>query len=229
MKTRILILLCLVFVQPILSQNIRSRDIDSVTTLALKEFNVPGMAVAVVKDGKVIHAKGYGVRSIRNNQQSGPSMRAVTGFILDRYLGVQGIDRIKEYSLAEQRSFKYAKNVTDSIWKDIESALKTSPLKIDNKIYTGIYKDNWFGNVSISEKNGKLWFASEKSPKLSGGMIHYRANTFIVKWTDRSLDADAFVLFNLDKNGKAAEFSMSAISPLTDFSFDFQDLEFISQ
>jgi CubicO group peptidase (beta-lactamase class C family) len=79
MKTRILILLCLVFVQPILSQNIRSRDIDSVTTLALKEFNVPGMAVAVVKDGKVIHAKGYGVRSIRNNQQSGPDKRIFTG------------------------------------------------------------------------------------------------------------------------------------------------------
>jgi hypothetical protein len=33
------------------------------------------------------------------------------------------------------------------------------------------------------------------------------------------------VLFSLDKNGKADGFKMESISPLTDFSFDFQDLD----
>jgi CubicO group peptidase (beta-lactamase class C family) len=160
------------------------------------------------------------------NQQSGASMRAVTGFILDRYLGVKGTDRIRQYSLSEQRNFNIAKNVTASIWKEIESVQKAGTVKIDNKSYAGTYADSWFGNVSIIEKNGALWFASEKSPKLSGEMFHYRANTFIVKWTDRTLDADAFAMFTLDKKGNAVEFRMSAISPLTDFSFDFQDLEF---
>ena len=40
------------------------------------------------------------------------------------------------------------------------------------------------------------------------------------------LDADAYVKFNLDTEGKAAGMTMEAISPLTDFSFDFQDLDF---
>jgi hypothetical protein len=40
------------------------------------------------------------------------------------------------------------------------------------------------------------------------------------------MDADAFVMFNLDQTGKAAGIKMSAISPLTDFSYDFQDLDF---
>jgi CubicO group peptidase (beta-lactamase class C family) len=160
------------------------------------------------------------------NQQSGSSMRAVTGFVLDRYLGVKGADRIKQYSTMEQRIFRMANNVTSNIWKEIESVQKSSTVKIDNKSYAGTYADNWFGNVSITEINGVLWFASEKSPKLSGEMFHYRANTFIVKWTDRTFDADAYVMFTLDKKGNAAEFTMSAISPLTDFSFDFQDLEF---
>ena len=38
--------------------------IDSITVRAMKSFNVPGIAVAVVKDGKIVHMKGYGVASI---------------------------------------------------------------------------------------------------------------------------------------------------------------------
>src|SRR6195952_4889818 len=49
------------------SQVISSRQIDSLVELTLKTFDVPGIAVAVVKDGKVVHSKGYGVRSLANN------------------------------------------------------------------------------------------------------------------------------------------------------------------
>ena len=45
-------------------QPISSVQIDEVTEKAMKTFNVPGMAVAVIKDGKVIHEKGYGVRDM---------------------------------------------------------------------------------------------------------------------------------------------------------------------
>ena len=44
------------------SQIITSAAIDSLVERTLKTFDVPGIAVAVVKDGKVIHSKGYGVR-----------------------------------------------------------------------------------------------------------------------------------------------------------------------
>jgi hypothetical protein len=40
------------------------------------------------------------------------------------------------------------------------------------------------------------------------------------------MDADAFLIFSLSKEGKADAMKMEAISPLTDFSFDFQDLDF---
>jgi hypothetical protein len=40
------------------------------------------------------------------------------------------------------------------------------------------------------------------------------------------MDADAYVMFNLDNTGKAAGIKMKAISPLTDFSYDFHDLDF---
>ncbi len=37
------------------------KKIDNYISKAQKEWNVPGLAVAVVKDGKIVHAKGYGV------------------------------------------------------------------------------------------------------------------------------------------------------------------------
>jgi len=46
-----------------------------------------------------------------------------------------------------------------------------------------------------------------------------------VKWDDRYMDADAFAVFALDREGKPSAIKMEAISPLTDFSFDFHDLD----
>src|SRR5215510_9661798 len=39
-------------------------DLDAYVARALKEFEVPGLAIAIVKDGKVVIAKGYGVRRL---------------------------------------------------------------------------------------------------------------------------------------------------------------------
>ena len=39
-------------------------DLDSYVATSMKTFDVPGMAVAIVKDGKVVIAKGYGVRKL---------------------------------------------------------------------------------------------------------------------------------------------------------------------
>ncbi|WP_239491501.1 serine hydrolase [Luteitalea sp. TBR-22] len=39
-------------------------DLDAWVTRAMTTFDVPGIAVAIVKDGTVVHAKGYGVRRL---------------------------------------------------------------------------------------------------------------------------------------------------------------------
>jgi Domain of unknown function (DUF3471) len=69
-----------------------------------------------------------------------------------------------------------------------------------------------------------MWLASKRSPKLQGELFFVRGNTFVVKWTDRSMDADSYVTFCMDESGKAKGITMKAISPLTDFSYDFHDL-----
>ena len=47
---------------------ISSRKIDKLVNEAMETFNVAGVAIGIVKDGKIIHNKGYGVKSIETNE-----------------------------------------------------------------------------------------------------------------------------------------------------------------
>jgi CubicO group peptidase (beta-lactamase class C family) len=163
---------------------------------------------------------------VLTNQQSGAAFTALTNTIKDSYLGVTGIDRVKQMHERVLAAEGEAKKITGDIWDDIEKQQKLATTKPDINAYLGTYHDNWFGDIMVSIKNDKIRFESKRSPRLTGEMFFYKANTFVVKWDDRSLDADAFVQFSLDTTGKGESIKMNAISPLTDFSFDFQDLDF---
>lgn len=163
---------------------------------------------------------------VLTNQQSGEAFSAITNSIKDGYFGITGKDRIKELAAGAKEEKDYAKKVTDKVWTDIATQQKNVTNKPDIKKFFGTYNDLWFGDVIISELNGKMHFQSKNSPKLKGDMVFYKGTTFIIKWYDRSLDADAFVNFSLDNNAIPNGIKMEAISPLTDFSFDFQDLDF---
>jgi hypothetical protein len=160
------------------------------------------------------------------NQQSGAAFTAITNTIKDTYLGLQKTDWVKQMHDRVAGNEERAKKITGDIWNDIDAQLKNDSAKKDVNNFKGTYTDRWFGDVTISQKNGKLWFTSKKSFLLNGEMLPYKGNTFVVKWGDRSLDADAFVKFDVDEKGKATHMTMKPISPLTDFSFDFQDLDF---
>lgn len=41
-----------------------SSEVDALVTTALEKFEVAGAGVAIVKDGKIVHSKGYGVKNV---------------------------------------------------------------------------------------------------------------------------------------------------------------------
>ncbi len=163
---------------------------------------------------------------VLTNQQEGGAFISVSNQIKDGYLGRKGTDWVTLLSGNRKQSLSFATYLTDSVWHQIDAVQKTGKPTADINLFTGTYRDVWFGDITVSIKNGKPWFDSKRSPKLTGELFPYKGNTFVVKWRDRSMDADAFVNFSLDEQGMGSGITMRPISPLTDFSFDFQDLDF---
>ncbi len=160
------------------------------------------------------------------NQQVGAAFQAISNTIKDSYLGLDKKDWVKELNERVQKIHAQAAKIQGEVNKQLDVQQKNKQAKPDLMKYTGKYKDNWFGEIDLSiNEKGKFIFKSKNSLRMQGELFYYKANTFVVKWFDRTLDADAFVNFTLDKDGKATGFGLEAYSPLTDFSFDYQDLD----
>lgn len=163
---------------------------------------------------------------VLTNQEVGAAFSSISNTIKDAYLGLPREDWVATFKERMDKSEKEDRELLAKIQAEMDNALKNAGLQPDLNLFAGDYRDNWLGRVTISIRNGKLWFQSARSPQLKGEMSFYKGNTFTVKWINRSMKADAFVYFSLDQEGKAAGFKMKAISPLTDFSYDFHDLDF---
>jgi CubicO group peptidase (beta-lactamase class C family) len=49
---------------PVCAQSLNAGQVDSLANKDLKLFRVPGVAIGIVKDGKLVYSKGFGVRSL---------------------------------------------------------------------------------------------------------------------------------------------------------------------
>ncbi|SCX83258.1 CubicO group peptidase, beta-lactamase class C family [Flavobacterium caeni] len=156
---------------------------------------------------------------VLTNQQSGAAFYAISNTIKDSYLGLGPTDHIANLSQQIKQKEDDADKITDEVWATVVQNPKS---KTAFKDRIGTYTDPWFGDITLSEKKGKCYFRSVRSPQLSGEIFFYKDQTYAVKWFNRSFLADAFLTFSAD----GARITMKPISPLTDFSYDFQDLDF---
>lgn len=199
-----------------------------------KQVSHTGGLEGMVTQITMIPELGLGIIVLTNAEEGGAFV-AITNQIKDSYLGITGTDRVAEYAAARRMQVDRAKKMTDSIWKEVEAVsaggsagahrAEAGLKPVDWSMYTGVYRDDWLGEVTISVKDGRPWFDSKRSPRLTGELLPFKGNSFIVKWRDRSMGADAFVIFGLDERGIATTIKMKPVSPLTDFSYDFQDLD----
>lgn len=158
---------------------------------------------------------------ILTNQQSGYAFNAIYHQILNEYLELPEKDWIDYYHKKQKDNLvKEAKRLA----KVDASVDKNAGHSLPLRDYAHSYVDNWYGEIQISYKNNKLHMQFANTAELKGTLEHYQHNTFIVRWHDRTLEADAYVNFNLDEKGKISYATMKAVSRATDFSFDFHDL-----
>lgn len=158
---------------------------------------------------------------VLTNAEVGGAFNAITLRVLDAYLGAPRTDWTAAYAAALAKT----RGKADEDWqKHVAARVADAPPSLPLAKYARTYRDPWYGDVIVEEKDGQLRMRFSRTPQLTGTMTPWQHDTFIVRWDERWLNADAFVTFALDADGGIREARMEAISPMTDFSFDFQDL-----
>jgi CubicO group peptidase (beta-lactamase class C family) len=158
---------------------------------------------------------------VLTNAETGGAFNAITMRVLDAYLGAPRTDWTAAYAAALAKT----RGKADEDWqKHVAARAAGAPPSLPLGKYARTYRDPWYGDVIVEENDGQLRMRFSRTPQLTGTMTPWQHDTFIVKWDERWLNADAFVTFALDADGGIREARMEAISPMTDFSFDFQDL-----
>src|SRR5262249_17012685 len=147
---------------------------------------------------------------------------ALVWHVVDAYLRAPATDWVEAFRASSAREQAISAEA-------VKSAVSVRPSTTDPSLpparYAGTYTDEWYGDVVIGEKKGgglEIRFAA--TPALAGSLEPWQGDTFVARWYDRELRADAFVTFALNADGSVGQVRLRAVSPETDFSFDFQDL-----
>ena len=141
---------------------------------------------------------------------------------LDAFLGTPPHDWATAYHDAEVAEERAAAAVERQARGARDSTSHPS-LPLDR--YAARYTDVMYGDATIAREHGALVLRFAHSPAFVADLVHFQYDTFVARWRLRSIP-DAYVTFALTPHGAVDHFRMAAVSPLADFSFDFQDLTF---
>ncbi|MBO2032583.1 serine hydrolase [Siccationidurans ginsengisoli] len=188
-----------------------------------KEVSHTGGEIGMVTEVKLIPELHLGI-IVLTNQENGAAFTAISSTIEDHYLGVTGLDRVQLLVDRLKTRNADADKTTVAVWQQVAAAQKAAGKHPSYTAFVGRYHDAWLGDVNIYKQSNQLWMKAVRAPRLVGQLLPYTGNTYVVRWKARSFNADAFADFALDQQGRAASIKMKPISPLTDFSYDFQDL-----
>lgn len=84
----------------------------------------------------------------------------------------------------------------------------------------GVYRDPWFGEVSLCRDGDAVRLRAQKSPMLTG-IVQRAGKRLLVNWDDDSVDAEAWLDFP-----DATQMRLAKVDPQADFSYDYEDLAF---
>ncbi len=161
--------------------------------------------------------------SIAINSEDGEAALGLAYELLDHYLGRPYYDWGTAWqTFVRERD---ARAVTMLSQQNATVAAQSQP-SLPLERYAGAYEDAWYGPMTITrDANGKLTMNFTQTPGMTGELTHWQYDTFRVSWRDRLIEP-VYVTFALDAEGKVDRIAMRPVSPLADFSFDYQDLNF---
>jgi CubicO group peptidase (beta-lactamase class C family) len=159
---------------------------------------------------------------ILTNAEETSAFESVLEHILDSYLGGPTQDYIAAFKAVDEKA---QKDADETIKKASQARATDSKPSLQLEKYAGDYSDPWYGKVNIKQESGGLVLNFERTSKGIADLQRWQYDAFKAHWRDRTVE-DAFVTFALKPEGSIDHFTMIAVSPLADFSFDYQDLYF---
>jgi hypothetical protein len=159
---------------------------------------------------------------VLTNAEQDAAFESILYHVLDHYFQLPPTDWIAAFKAAIDLQEKNAAAVEER-QNTTRNAASHPSLPLER--YAGIYGDAWYGTATIRMENGHLVLSFDHTPKMVGELEHWQYDTFQAHWRVHTI-ADAFVTFSLKPDGTIDRFTMVPVSPLADFSFDYQDLEF---
>jgi CubicO group peptidase (beta-lactamase class C family) len=170
--------------------------------------------VVLIPDRKV----GF---SIEINCEDGEILLGLMDELLDHYLGLPHTDWVARWQ--EEKKHKIAAALEAVKAPAAQPAAVGPSLPLQR--YVGTYADPWYGNIEVGLQGGKLTIDFKSTPRMSGTLEHWQYDTFVTRLTDGTIEP-AYVTFGLGAEGEIGRVTMKAVSPIADFSYDYQDLLF---
>ena len=167
----------------------------------------------------LVPEENLGVVVLTNAEQDG-AFDSILFHVLDHYFKLPPTDWIAAYKAVDDAEEKEA---AETIKKAEGARAADSNPSLPLEKYAGLYNDAWYGPITIRVENGGLVITFDHTPSMIGDLQHWQYDTFKAHWRDRTIE-DAFVTFSLKPDGSIESARMAAVSPLADFSFDYQDL-----
>ncbi|HEX6834415.1 MAG TPA: serine hydrolase [Rudaea sp.] len=159
--------------------------------------------------------------TITINSEDGEIIYGILFELLDHYLGEPDNQWPEKF-----KAFKQQK-IAEGLKAYHATAAK--PAKVGPSLalehYVGTYSDPWYGNIEVTLVKGKLHIDFKSTPRMGGTLEHWQYDSFTTKFDDKTIEP-AYVNFGLDADGKVERITMKPVSPLADFSYDYQDLLF---
>jgi len=169
----------------------------------------------------LVPAEKLGIVILTNSESD--LMAALSYRLLDEFLdGGPRTDWVAAFVRAAQLDRAQADSTVLANRAARDSLSKPS---LPQERYAGRYRDELYGDAGITLEEGRLVLRFSRSPAFVGELEHWQYDTFIARWRTAHLE-DAYVAFSLNPDGSIDRFRMTAVSPVADFSFDYQDLEF---
>lgn len=159
--------------------------------------------------------------SIDINSEDGEIILGLVFELLDHYLDAPANDWPAKF-----KAFKQTK-ITEGLKAYKATAAKPAKVgpSLPLKNYVGTFSDPWYGNIEVALVKGKLTIDFKSTPRMGGTLEHWQYDSFTTKFDDKTIEP-AYVTFGLDANGKVERITMKPVSPIADFSWDYQDLRF---